>query len=257
MADFPCARYPLRGICIWDNNEANGACTDLRSDVTFSRGVFEAVETVPEGTRRERVDSAAYRYLVPGGFVDLQFNGGFGIDYSRADLCVEDVETTCCELLRFGVIEFVPTVISSSRTTYEHAIGVLLLCMERQDERLRMPFGERGQPRARILGIHLEGPFLAPERKGAHALQHLREPVEAGIDTLIATYGSVIERALDARAILIVTLAPELSGSLDLIHYLHTRGVVSSIGHTVRTMCCSAVQRWLFAELIEVCTTVQ
>ena len=72
-----------------------------------------------------------------------------------------------------------------------------------------------------MAGIHLEGPFLAPERAGAHRVDWLRPPDRAQCD-----------RWLDAAPIAVMTLAPEVDGALDLIAHLHARGVVVSLGHT-------------------------
>jgi N-acetylglucosamine-6-phosphate deacetylase len=74
-----------------------------------------------------------------------------------------------------------------------------------------------------VLGAHLEGPFLAPSRKGAH-----------NPDFLVAPSAAVVERLMTAAdgALRQVTLAPELPGALDAIPVLATAGVVVAVGHT-------------------------
>ena len=84
-----------------------------------------------------------------------------------------------------------------------------------------IPNGDRGP---RILGAHLEGPFLSPARLGTHSLAARRDPDVA-----------LLERLLAAGPVRLVTLAPELPGALELIDLLHARGVTVSLGHTNAT----------------------
>jgi N-acetylglucosamine-6-phosphate deacetylase len=74
---------------------------------------------------------------------------------------------------------------------------------------------------ASIIGVHLEGPFLSAERRGAHPLEHLRAPDRA-----------LLERLLDAGPVRMLTLAPELPGADELIELCVRRGVVVSLGHS-------------------------
>jgi N-acetylglucosamine-6-phosphate deacetylase len=80
------------------------------------------------------------------------------------------------------------------------------------------------EPGPRVLGAHVEGPFLSPERPGTHPLEHLKAPDVALLDTL-----------LDAGPVTQMTLAPELSGADALIERLRERGVAVSAGHTNAT----------------------
>ena len=77
---------------------------------------------------------------------------------------------------------------------------------------------------ARPLGVHLEGPFLAPRRAGAHRVEHLVPPDIGHADRLLA-----------AAPVALMTVAAEVPGSLDLIAHLVARGVVVSIGHSDAT----------------------
>ena len=74
-----------------------------------------------------------------------------------------------------------------------------------------------------LLGIHLEGPFLAPERKGAHAPDALALPTPGVVDQLLAAGGAALRQ---------VTIAPELPGALDAIEQFVAAGVVVAVGHT-------------------------
>jgi N-acetylglucosamine-6-phosphate deacetylase len=72
--------------------------------------------------------------------------------------------------------------------------------------------------------VHLEGPFLSPQRLGAHPAAHRRDPDVA-----------LLRELLGAGPVAMVTLAPELPGALDLIDELVSRGVVVSLGHSAAT----------------------
>src|SRR5258706_5555441 len=97
--------------------------------------------------------------LASPGVIDTQINGGFGRSFS--DATPEQVSEVGRRLLSEGVTGYLPTLISLPRRTTGDGIRSLV-------EASKMGGG------ARILGIHLEGPFLAPKRNGAHQLRNLR-----------------------------------------------------------------------------------
>jgi len=138
------------------------------------------------------------------GFVDLQVNGFAGVDLLHAE--PEAVQQVARELARHGVTAFQPTLITAPPQELERA--------------LRTVAASAG-PGPRILGAHLEGPFLSPAWPGAHPPEHLRPPDPR-----------LVERLLAAGPVHMVTLAPELDGGLDLVRALTASGVVVSIGHT-------------------------
>ncbi|MGD0020193.1 MAG: N-acetylglucosamine-6-phosphate deacetylase [Candidatus Limnocylindrales bacterium] len=141
------------------------------------------------------------------GLIDIQVNGAFGDDFSDPSA---DVPSICRRLPRFGVTAFVPTIVTSPPDVYVPALA-----------NLRHPPvpGE-----TRVLGVHIEGPFISPTYRGAHDPAHLRLP-------------SIEEasRWLEAGDVRWLTLAPELPGALALISFLVERGVRVSIGHTDAT----------------------
>jgi N-acetylglucosamine-6-phosphate deacetylase len=140
------------------------------------------------------------------GFVDLQVNGFAGVDFASADAA--DYARAGTALLEHGVTAYLPTLITMPESD-------LLAALE------AVPANAAG---ARIVGVHVEGPFIAPERLGVHPASARRDP-----DPLL------LERILAAGPVRVVTLAPELPGALDLIELLHARGVVVSLGHTDAT----------------------
>lgn len=145
------------------------------------------------------------RVAVPG-FVDLQVNGYGGVDFLSAS--VEDYRRAGESLLLAGVTAYQPTFITSSEGATLEALRT-------------MP---TAQPGPRVLGAHLEGPFLSPERPGTHPLEHLRAPEVA-----------LLDRLLDAGQVTQMTLAPELPGADALVERLRERGVAVSAGHTNAT----------------------
>lgn len=147
--------------------------------------------------------------ILSPGFLDLQVNGAFGHDFTADPATIWDV---AAGLPRFGVTGFLPTIITAPPETARAAQHVL-----------------RGGPPPRWtgaipLGLHLEGPFLNPAKKGAHNPAHLRLPSAAAIDDWSAAAG-----------VRLVTLAPELPGAREAIAALNGRGVVVSAGHSLAT----------------------
>ena len=146
--------------------------------------------------------------LAPG-FIELQINGGFGMDFTESP---ETIWPVAERLPVYGVTSFLPTVITSPMDTFQRAIEVM---------QAGEPAGFRG---ARPLGLHIEGPFLSLERKGAHNPQYIRPPDL----NLIANWSR-------DNGVRLVTLAAEQPGGLDMVKTLVSRGVVVSIGHSTAT----------------------
>lgn len=147
--------------------------------------------------------------IVAPGFIDLQVNGGHGIDLT-ADL--DDHPERLWQLAEHlpgqGVTAFVPTVVSSP----PGSIAAALLA-----SRLR-PTDHLG---AEPLGVHAEGPMLAPAKRGTHDPLQLRDPDPS----VVATWSR-------ADGVAMATIAPELPGALEVIRTLVHRDVVVSLGHT-------------------------
>ena len=168
-------------------------------------------------------------WLSPMG-VDLQINGGLGLPFP--ELVESDLPRLreLQELLwRDGVEAICPTLVTCGIAPLREALRVLALA--RENDR-RDPDGDR----CRLLGAHLEGPFLAPARRGAHPAQHLAPPsLEAlaeRIDGLTTGPGWSREGDALTSDLSLVTLAPELEGAEAVIRELRRHGVLVSLGHS-------------------------
>ncbi len=143
------------------------------------------------------------------GLVDLQVNGFSGIDVLQATS--DEILELGVELARTGVLWYQPTLVTAPAELTRLALATV--------------GASDGGPGARILGAHLEGPFLSPERAGAHPATLLRTP---DLD-LLASY------LVAGCAVSTVTLAPELPRAGELVDTLVGRGITVSLGHTDAT----------------------
>jgi N-acetylglucosamine-6-phosphate deacetylase len=153
--------------------------------------------------------------LAPG-LVDAQINGGFGVDFADAD--DEQWAHVAHALPGTGVTSFVPTVITAPLTELGEALRRFAVLQP----------GLAARPGvARALGIHVEGPFLSPRRRGAHREHLLVDPTPDAVDALLD--------AGAGGALLYVTLAPERAGALDAVARFVAAGVRVAIGHSDAT----------------------
>ena len=146
------------------------------------------------------------------GLVDLQVNGYKGVDFSDGSLTRADLERACRGVFEAGTTAFLATVITSPIKVYEHNLPLITAAMQQHE------FS------GRLLGIHLEGPFISPKEgaRGAHDERWIIRP-----DV------KLLERFLDwdAGEGKLLTLAAELEGAEDLARYATGRGVAGSLGH--------------------------
>lgn len=143
------------------------------------------------------------------GLVDLQVNGAAGIDLTAEPHRLWEVAAA---LPAYGVVAFAPTVITSDPEARATALATLAAGPP------------RGWSGAEPLGLHLEGPMIAPARKGAHPEHWLRPPSLDLVDGWSREAG-----------VAMATIAPELPGALEVIARLVAEGVVVSVGHTEAT----------------------
>jgi N-acetylglucosamine-6-phosphate deacetylase len=143
--------------------------------------------------------------IVCPGFVDVHCHGAFGIDFMSAE--PDQVLELCRRLESVGYEGFLPTTVTASASELSGVIARLP-----QD-----PF---------ILGFHLEGPFLSPKHPGAQPKNAIVAPPQGP---------SEWDFILDHPSMRLITLAPEITGALELTERLADRGVRVSMGHTDAT----------------------
>ena len=166
--------------------------------------------------------------VVAPGLIDLQINGAFGVDFASPVVRREDVRRAARALLAHGCTAFAPTLVSSTRELYE------TLLPRYREMMLTWDAGggsEEETPCARVLGLHLEGPFLSVAKRGAHLRENVRAPRAASpFESVLEHYGG------NLRGVRLVTLAPELEGAVSAIAGLRARGVCVSLGHSRATL---------------------
>ncbi|KAF3818871.1 hypothetical protein GH733_012288 [Mirounga leonina] len=140
--------------------------------------------------------------------------GGFGVDFSQATEDVgSGVALVARRILSHGVTSFCPTLVTSPPEVYHKVLP-------------QIPVKSGGPHGAGVLGVHLEGPFISREKRGAHPEAHLRSFEANAFHDVLATYGPLDN-------VRIVTLAPELGRSREVIRALAARGICVSLGHSV------------------------
>ena len=154
----------------------------------------------PHGTTRDLGGGL----LVPG-YIDVQVNGGGGVLFND-DPTPEGIAAIAAAHRAYGTVGLLPTLVTDAREVMEAALAAS------REARRRTPAA---------LGVHLEGPFLDPRRKGAHELNYIREITPADIEMIAAA---------DCGAVML-TLAPNRVGT-DAIAELARRGVLVSLGHS-------------------------
>lgn len=148
---------------------------------------------------------------VAGGFLDLQINGGWGHHFSESPESIWDVGE---QLVAHGVTAFLPTLVSDGYERLDDALDVLAA---------GPPSGWRG---AEPIGLHLEGPWLAADRRGAHSQNAIQAPDLA----------SLPDRLRASAGVALVTIAPEIAGAGPVIRELRDRGVAVSCGHSAASL---------------------
>jgi N-acetylglucosamine-6-phosphate deacetylase len=147
-------------------------------------------------------------YLVPG-LIDLQLNGYFGEEFQTATPA--GFGAVVERLPSLGTTAFLPTLITAPVAELADSLAVAA------GMAANAPSG------ARVLGLHLEGPFIAPSRRGAHNADWITEPTRAAVSQLIAAAQGQLR---------VVTLAAEIAGAVAAIRQLTQAGIVASVGHS-------------------------
>ena len=208
-------------VKIFQNGFVHTSSGFVKKDLIVQNGRF--VDSYEATCTVEHIDLKS-RYVWPG-LIDTQINGGFGIDFTSSINVQEDISVFRKKIVEHGVTSIVPTVISSKSENYKRL--------------LQYNWIEQGNADvgATLLGLHLEGPFLSPEKKGCHSASNIvpipsfkkGEEQKEALDLLKLVYG------LDWSQISIVTLDASNDSFLHLLKNLQRHGIIVSIGHTTAT----------------------
>jgi N-acetylglucosamine-6-phosphate deacetylase len=150
------------------------------------------------------------------GLVDLQVNGYKGINFSDISLTRDDFVHACREMLAAGATAFLPTMITSAAEVYEHNLPIMAAVLDSVEFR------------GRLLGIHIEGPFISSVEgaRGAHHAEWTAKPDVAYLDKLITWAQGKVR---------LLTISAELEGAEPLARHAISRGITVSLGHQMAT----------------------
>ena len=178
--------------------------------VDIEDGVIAAISPITSP------EADLYADILTPGLIDLHVHGGEG--FNARDFDLETIERFLSAMLAGGVTDFLMTISTGFKDTMRHGLEVTRRAMQMQRE------GKLGG--ARILGAHLEGPFLSLRRPGAMQEEAIIPPSVAVYEDMFAGYEDVIKK---------ISLAPEEPGADELIAHLLARGVIVQAGHTNAT----------------------
>jgi N-acetylglucosamine-6-phosphate deacetylase len=183
--------------------------------------------TIDEGRRIAQITPMSHQSLKGGiidvggdwislGGIDLQINGGLGLAFPELEMKdLPKLKEIADFLWEKGIDGFLPTLVTTAPENIKRVLVVLV--------RYIQEYQQEEQDRAKVLGVHLEGPFLSYEKRGAHPAQYLLSPSIEAIEDICGDYLSLVK---------IVTLAPELDMEGEVIAYLRSRGIIVSLGHS-------------------------
>lgn len=185
--------------------------------------VFEEGRIVSVGPRAEVVAPAGAREIsardatIAPGFVDVHVHGAGGHDVMSST--EEALGTIASTVARRGTTSIVATTVTAPPDETRR-------CLEGISRFILSPANRSADVTAEIIGIHLEGPFISPARRGVHPAGAIANPSVA-----------LLDRYLEAAAgtVKILTLAPEIPGAMDLVERGYAKGLVVALGHTDAT----------------------
>ncbi|MBV8175586.1 MAG: N-acetylglucosamine-6-phosphate deacetylase [Verrucomicrobia bacterium] len=197
----PFTRFALRGARLFDGDRV------LEDHAVLINGErIERVVSHHECPSGWEVIDVGHSFVTPG-FIDLQLNGCGGVLFNDA-IAPETLEAMHRTNLKSGTTGFLPTLITTSEENMRRALAVVA--------------NYRDQGHGGVLGIHLEGPYINPERRGIHSLAAIGRPSPDMVACVIA-HGR--------RFPVLLTLAPECN-DLRTLKELVAGGVIVSCGHS-------------------------
>ncbi|MBC7319599.1 N-acetylglucosamine-6-phosphate deacetylase [bacterium] len=192
--------FGLRGNIVTGGNIYNNWVLVVEDDHIYS------VTREAENIQIENLDDC---FIVPG-FVDIHTHGAVGYDIMDGE--PKGIVKMAEFLASHGVTSFLPTTTTLDIESTLKAISAVERAIE---------LNKNG---AKIIGIHLEGPFINPKHKGAQNERYIIEPTK-----------EVLEKLTESKLIRLVTIAPEISGAIPAIKFMKDKGIYVSLGHSDAT----------------------
>lgn len=181
----------------------------VKGDIAVENGTIQAVGAVSPKTRCTETDDFDGCRIIPG-LIDIHIHGAVGYDVSSAN--AGEICEVSHFLARHGVTSFCPTTATAEMNSVYKAMRNIRAASEMDN------LG------ASIVGVHMEGPYISPRRKGCHDSNLLRAPEAHEFDTMRELLGDKLK--------LRITLAPEIDGAGAFIRYACAHGGMVSIGHS-------------------------
>lgn len=181
--------------------------TDKISQIISEEGFVEFLDSTKEANDIQIIDHKGY---VSPGFIDIHVHGAGGSDVMDASISALEHISKC--LIQSGTTGFLATTMTMEKSQIIKSLEMVKSAMKTGFEK-EIDFG------AEILGVHLEGPFISPDYKGAQDAKNIQKPTS----TWIRPYLDIIK---------IITLAPEMDEDFAFIKEMKKEGVVLSMGHT-------------------------
>jgi N-acetylglucosamine-6-phosphate deacetylase len=183
------------------------------------QGIIEQI--LPMGTVFKRIPAPDLQVLdvagdwISFGGVDLQINGALGLAFPELKADNAYLLSKISQFLwNVGVDGFLPTLVTTSVENIQRSLAVIADFIPSQ------------KIGAQILGVHLEGPFLNLQKRGAHPAEYLLPLTIDQVKRVLGDYGAIVK---------VITLAPELDPTNQVIPYLRSLGITVSLGHSQAT----------------------
>jgi N-acetylglucosamine-6-phosphate deacetylase len=166
----------------------------------------------PATSPEAQVIDVAGDWISLGG-IDLQINGALGWAFTET-FDRSSLHQICQYLWEQGVDGFLPTLVTTAVENIDRTLSAIA------------NFSPTDPPAAEILGVHLEGPFLNPAKRGAHPAEYLLPLTIENVKRVLGDYAQIVK---------VITLAPELDPSGEVIPYLRSLNITVSLGHSQAT----------------------
>jgi len=192
---------------------------DLQRILVNHKGIIEKI--MPMNTAWEQVTphnlqivDVAGDWISLGG-VDLQINGGLGLAFPELTSENADMLAKISSFLwKTGVDGYLPTLVTTSIENIQRSLAIIA------------NYTSSSQTSAKILGVHLEGPFLNYYKRGAHPAEYLLPLTINQVKRVLGDYAPIVK---------LITIAPELDITGEVIPYLRSLGITVSLGHSQAT----------------------